>query len=100
MQSFPPGTQRPVAPEAAVHVSCFSDVLATQQSADGYGAVVVLWGAGDVGDAGGRKGREGWEICDESGVVAVVEKCILVGCRHGLLCVEVETRERDRRAER
>lgn len=37
LQSLPPGTQRPVAPDAAVHVSCLREVLATQQSPVGTG---------------------------------------------------------------
>jgi hypothetical protein len=37
LQSPPPGTHRPVAPLAAVQVSCFKLVLATQHVPDGTG---------------------------------------------------------------
>jgi hypothetical protein len=37
IQASPPGTHRPVAPDAEVQVSCFRDVFGTQQLPDGTG---------------------------------------------------------------
>jgi hypothetical protein len=43
VQASPPGTHRPVAPDAEVQVSCFKDVFGTQQLPDGTG---LFWFCG------------------------------------------------------